>query len=48
MQEERAARLRQDRKLILVCDLDQTLVHACVDPAIEAWLGDDEAGKVCG
>jgi len=30
-----------------VCDLDQTLVHACVDPTIEAWLGDDEAGKVC-
>jgi len=39
-------RLLADRKLILVCDLDQTLVHACVDPSIDPWLGDDEVGKV--
>ena len=38
MQQERAALLRAERKLILVCDLDQTLVHACVDAAVEHWI----------
>ena len=28
----------QNRKLVLVCDLDQTLVHASVDQSIEPLL----------
>jgi hypothetical protein len=43
LQREHAAQLRAARRLILVCDLDQTLVHASVDPSIERWLRDEDA-----
>ncbi|KAI9099929.1 hypothetical protein DFS34DRAFT_513724 [Phlyctochytrium arcticum] len=33
-------RLLKERKLILILDLDQTVVHATVDPTVQAWKGD--------
>ncbi|KAK0385516.1 hypothetical protein NLU13_6696 [Sarocladium strictum] len=32
--------LLRQRKLSLVVDLDQTIIHACVDPTIEKWKND--------
>ena len=32
--------LLRHRKLSLVVDLDQTIIHACVDPTIEKWQKD--------
>ncbi|QLG70833.1 hypothetical protein HG535_0A07750 [Zygotorulaspora mrakii] len=34
------ARLRKDEKLILVVDLDQTVIHCGVDPTIGEWKND--------
>lgn len=33
-------RLRKDRKLVLVVDLDQTVIHCGVDPTIGEWKND--------
>ncbi|TPX12558.1 uncharacterized protein E0L32_000735 [Thyridium curvatum] len=33
-------RLIQDRKLSLVVDLDQTIIHACIEPTIGEWQRD--------
>lgn len=33
-------RLLQNRKLSLVVDLDQTIIHACVDPTVGEWQAD--------
>lgn len=33
-------RLRQDKKLVLVVDLDQTVIHCGVDPTIGEWARD--------
>lgn len=33
-------RLLEERKLILVVDLDQTVIHAAVDPTIGEWMKD--------
>ncbi|KAL1888385.1 CTD phosphatase Fcp1 [Sporothrix stenoceras] len=33
-------RLLQQRKLSLVVDLDQTIIHACIDPTIGEWQQD--------
>ncbi|KAI1802523.1 hypothetical protein F4811DRAFT_528967 [Daldinia bambusicola] len=33
-------RLLQDRKLSLVVDLDQTIIHACIDPTVGEWQRD--------
>ncbi|KAK4442692.1 putative RNA polymerase II subunit A C-terminal domain phosphatase [Podospora aff. communis PSN243] len=33
-------RLLQSRKLSLVVDLDQTIVHACIDPTVGEWQKD--------
>ena len=35
-------RLNQERKLILVVDLDQTVIHATVDPTVGEWQLDPE------
>ena len=32
--------LLKDRKLTLILDLDQTLIHATVDPTVEEWRKD--------
>ena len=34
------SQLLKNRKLILVVDLDQTVIHAAVDPTIEKWQSD--------
>lgn len=34
-------RLLQQRKLSLVVDLDQTIIHACIDPTIGEWQNDE-------
>lgn len=36
-------RLISERKLILVVDLDQTVIHAAVDPEIGEWMRDPES-----
>ncbi|OTA65755.1 hypothetical protein K449DRAFT_326580 [Hypoxylon sp. EC38] len=33
-------RLLKDRKLSLVVDLDQTIIHACIDPTVGEWQRD--------
>lgn len=33
-------RLLQQRKLSLVVDLDQTIIHACIDPTVGEWKND--------
>lgn len=33
-------RLLKDRKLSLVVDLDQTIIHACIDPTVGEWQSD--------
>ncbi|RYP04873.1 hypothetical protein DL764_004196 [Monosporascus ibericus] len=33
-------RLLKDRKLSLVVDLDQTIIHACIEPTIGEWQAD--------
>ncbi|KAL5598313.1 uncharacterized protein BROUX77_006147 [Berkeleyomyces rouxiae] len=33
-------RLLQQRKLVLVVDLDQTIIHACIDPTVGEWYND--------
>ena len=35
-------RLRKDKKLVLVVDLDQTVIHCGVDPTIGEWKSDPE------
>ena len=38
IEKQKAARLLKARKLSLLLDLDQTLVHATVDPSVQVWL----------
>ena len=35
-------RLLRQRKLSLVVDLDQTIIHACIDPTVGEWQSDPE------
>lgn len=35
-------RLLRQRKLSLVVDLDQTIIHACIDPTVGEWQADPE------
>ncbi|KAI1371600.1 hypothetical protein F4677DRAFT_304721 [Hypoxylon crocopeplum] len=37
---ELQSRLLGDRKLSLVVDLDQTIIHACIDPTVGEWQRD--------
>lgn len=43
LEKETVARLQSSRKLCLVVDLDQTLVHASMDPIIEEWIKNPDA-----
>lgn len=43
LEEESAKRLLADRKLILIVDLDQTIVHAAVEPTIGEWIAQGQA-----
>ncbi|ESK92148.1 rna polymerase ii ctd phosphatase [Moniliophthora roreri MCA 2997] len=40
---EQAERLLNARKLSLIVDLDQTIVHATVDPTVGEWISEGEA-----
>jgi RNA polymerase II subunit A-like phosphatase len=39
-EQELQRRLLQSRKLSLVVDLDQTIIHACIDPTVGEWQQD--------
>ncbi|KAI0049263.1 hypothetical protein FA95DRAFT_1489590 [Auriscalpium vulgare] len=43
IERETAAQLRKARKLSLIVDLDQTIVHATVDPTVGEWISEGEA-----
>lgn len=42
-EEEQQRRLLKNRKLALVVDLDQTIIHACVDQTVGEWQRDKES-----
>lgn len=41
LEKENAARLLKSRKLSLILDLDQTVVHATWDPTVGEWMNDE-------
>lgn len=43
IERETADHLRKVRKLSLIVDLDQTIVHATVDPTVGEWIAEGEA-----
>lgn len=43
IEKETAEHLRKARKLSLIVDLDQTIVHATVDPTVGEWIAEGEA-----
>lgn len=43
IERETADHLYRLRKLSLIVDLDQTIVHATVDPTVGEWIGEGEA-----
>jgi len=43
IEQETAAHLLESRKLTLIVDLDQTIVHATVDPTVGDWISEGEA-----
>lgn len=42
VEEEAKRRLLASKKLSLVVDLDQTIIHATVDPTVEEWQNDED------
>ncbi|KAL0075274.1 hypothetical protein J3Q64DRAFT_1704091 [Phycomyces blakesleeanus] len=42
LEKETAERLRKDKKLSLILDLDQTIVHATWDPTVGEWMDDEK------
>lgn len=43
IEKETAVKLNEARKLILIVDLDQTIVHATVDPTVGEWIAQGKA-----
>jgi RNA polymerase II subunit A-like phosphatase len=43
IEQETAEHLLESRKLSLIVDLDQTIVHATVDPTVGEWIAEGEA-----
>ena len=43
IEHETAQHLLKSRKLSLIVDLDQTIVHATVDPTVGEWIAEGEA-----
>lgn len=43
LERETAEHLLKSRKLSLIVDLDQTIVHATVDPTVGEWIAEGEA-----
>lgn len=48
LENETAERLLRARKLSLIVDLDQTIVHATVDPTVGEWIAEGEAWEARG
>jgi RNA polymerase II subunit A-like phosphatase len=46
IEQENADHLLKSRKLTLIVDLDQTIVHATVDPTVGDWISEGEAWEV--
>lgn len=46
IEQETAAHLLKSRKLTLIVDLDQTIVHATVDPTVGDWISEGETWEV--
>jgi RNA polymerase II subunit A-like phosphatase len=46
IEQETAAHLLKSHKLTLIVDLDQTIVHATVDPTVGDWISEGEAWEV--
>lgn len=40
LEQENAARLLETRRLSLIVDLDQTIIHAACDPTVGEWMND--------
>ena len=40
IEKETTRRLLKEEKLSLILDLDQTIIHAAVDPRIGVWIKD--------
>lgn len=40
LEKSTTARLKRERKLSLIVDLDQTIIHATVDPTVGDWMFD--------
>ncbi|CAG8693107.1 13787_t:CDS:10, partial [Funneliformis mosseae] len=45
LEKETSSRLLEARKLSLIVDLDQTLVHATVEQTVEEWIKDEESSN---
>jgi RNA polymerase II subunit A-like phosphatase len=43
IEQETAAHLLKSQRLTLIVDLDQTIVHATVDPTVGDWISEGEA-----
>ena len=43
IEQETAAHLLKSKKLTLIVDLDQTIVHATVDPTVGDWISEGES-----
>ena len=42
LENQTTSRLRKERKLSLIVDLDQTIIHATVDPTVGDWMFDEK------
>ncbi len=47
IERETAEHLLSSRKLSLIVDLDQTIVHATVDPTVGEWIAEGETWEAC-
>ena len=41
LEQQTTSRLRKEQKLSLIVDLDQTIIHATVDPTVGEWMFDE-------
>ena len=42
LENETAQRLTMEKKLLLILDLDQTIIHATVEPTVGEWQRDKD------
>lgn len=41
LEQQTSSRLTKEKKLSLIVDLDQTIIHATVDPTVGEWMHDE-------